>query len=103
MRKKYRITATVYDKKGRVLSTATNSYQKTHPYQAKCAEKVGKPNKIFLHAEIHAIIKALKKGVPYKIKIERYNKKGEPVCAKPCPVCQQAIQETGIKYIEYTI
>jgi len=101
-RKKYKITATVLDKRGKVLAVASNSYQKTHPYQFKLAKKVGFPDKIYLHAEISAIIKAQKVGVPYKIIIERYKANGEPANAKPCRVCEEAIKEAGIKFVEYT-
>lgn len=52
---KQQITAIIYDRKGEVLSIGQNSYVKTHPLQAKHAEKVGLPYKQFLHAEIHAI------------------------------------------------
>lgn len=100
---KFLITATVYDRKGHVLSKATNNYLKSHPIQAKYAEKVNLPQKSFLHAEVLAIIRALKVGVPYKIKVERHNKHGHPLLAKPCPICELAIKEAGIKIIEFTI
>ena len=41
MTTKHKITAIIYDKKGRVLSIGQNSYIKTHPYQAKIAKQVG--------------------------------------------------------------
>ena len=57
MSKKYAVTAIIYDRKGNVLSMGNNSYIKTHPMQAKYANQVNEPHKVFLHAEIHAIIK----------------------------------------------
>lgn len=97
------IKATVKDKRGIVLSTATNSYIKTHPRQAELAAKVGQPYKLCLHAEVLAIIRASKTGIrPYSILIERYNKVGDPVLAKPCPICQLAIKEAGIALTTYT-
>ena len=60
-RQKYDLVAKCYDKKGNLLSEAMNSYKKTHPLQAYFAEKVGLPDKVFLHAEIAAILKAGKK------------------------------------------
>lgn len=95
--------ATVYDKKGRKLSVGYNSYVKTNTYQAKLAEQVGTPDKQFLHAEIAAILKIKKGGKPHKIHIERYNKNGEPMLAKPCPICEIAIKMVNIKIISYTI
>lgn len=96
------IMATVYDKRGRILSTGKNSYIKTHPYQAKLGKKMGSPEKIYLHAEIAALIKC-RNGIPYKIKIERYDRFGNAKMAKPCPSCEYAIKLAGIKFVEHTI
>ena len=103
MCKKYDIKATVYDKRGRVLSTAVNDYNKSHPQQKRLAVKVGLPEKEFLHAELLAIIRSLKIGTPYKIKVERYGKFGQPLNSAPCPICKLAILEAGIKFVEHTI
>lgn len=102
MKTRYAIKATCFDKKGRVISSAENSYEKTHPIQAMYAKKVGHPLRHCLHAEIAAIIRA--KGKPiHSIFIERYGKKGEPRDAMPCPVCQLAIKEAKIEIISYTV
>lgn len=98
---KQSITATIYDKKGRVLAIGKNSYIKSHPRQAELANRVGEPHKYFLHAEISSLVRC--RGTPYKIKIERFDKKGNPKLAKPCPICELAITEAGIKYVEYTV
>lgn len=95
------MTATIFDKRGRVLSVGKNSYYKTHPEMARLGKRVDMPEKIFLHAEISALIRCNSKNA-YKIKIERYNKKGVPLLAKPCAICELAIREAGIKFIEYT-
>lgn len=59
--------------------------------------------RIYLHAEIAALVK-LKKGMkPYKIVIERYGKDGRSRIAKPCPVCERAIKAWNIKRVEYTV
>ena len=47
----------IYDRKGNVLSIGQNSYIKSHPLQAEHAKLTGNEDKIFLHAEIHAIVK----------------------------------------------
>ncbi len=101
MKKHQNIIATVYDKKGRVLSTGKNSYTKTHPKQAMMAARCGHHHKVYLHAEMAALIRC--RGEAYKIKIERYNRKGAPLLAKPCEICELAIREAGIKFIEYTV
>ena len=100
---KFLITATVYDRKGHVLAKAENSFTKTHPEQSRFAKQANLPEKEFLHAEVRAIIRALKVGQPYKIKVERYNRRGEPLLAKPCPICELAIKEAGIKFVEFTL
>lgn len=101
VKNKYIIKATIYDKRGRVVSIAYNSYTKTHPLQYKYALRTKQPFKQMLHAEILAIIRA--KGKGYKLSVERFNKKGDPVLAKPCPICMLAIKEANIKVIEYTL
>jgi deoxycytidylate deaminase len=55
-----------------------------------------------LHAEVLAIIRARGKLI-HKIKIERYDSRGNPKDACPCPVCSIAIKEAKIKFIEYTM
>lgn len=99
----HNLTAIIYDKKGRVISIGYNSYVKTHPLQAKYAKKVGLERKIFLHAEMDAIIKAGSKlKEAYLIRVFRYGKNNQPLCAKPCPICMEAISNTPIKRIEHT-
>lgn len=101
-RRRYEIKATCYDKRGVVISVGYNNYLKTHPKMARLAERVDLMDKQFLHAEVAAIIKA--KGRPiYKISIERYDHRGQPKLAKPCPICELAIQLAGIEVIEYTV
>ena len=99
--RKHKITATVYDRKGRVLSVGHNSYTKTHPKQAHYAMIAGREHNVFLHAEVDALVKC--KGIAHKIKIERYGRDGNPRDAKPCPICELAIKEAGIRFIEYTV
>lgn len=101
----YDITAVIYDKKGNVISIGHNSYIKTHPLQAFYAKKAGKEfeKKIFIHAELDAVIKAGSRiSKAYMIRVFRFNNKGEPRCAKPCPVCQEMLKHTPIQVIEHT-
>lgn len=98
---KHYIKATIFNRKGHVIAVGKNSYSKTHPMQAEYAIKNGLPSKVFLHAEIAALVKC--RETPYRIKIERYDKKGNPKLAKPCPICEMAILESGIKIVEHTI
>jgi len=102
MSKRQQLTAFIYDKRGRVLSIGQNDYLKTHPRQKMYAEKVGEPYKEFLHAEIAAIIKCADLKKAHRISIFRYNQDGTPALAKPCRVCQSAIEAAGIKIVEHT-
>ena len=94
--------ATIYDKRGNILSIGYNSYTKSHPYQAKLAALVDEPYKIYLHAEIQAIVN-LRGGKPYHLHVERFNKRGLPMNSKPCKICQQAIKLAGIKEVTYSV
>jgi deoxycytidylate deaminase len=98
------ITAIIFDKKGKVLSIGKNSYTKTHTKQAKLAQSVGLPDKIYLHAEVDAIIKCRKQDLDraYRIFVFRTNSEGRYLNAKPCLICQKAIEQTNIKQIHWS-
>ena len=98
----HNLTAIIYDKRGNVLSIGKNSYTKTHPKQAKFAKEVGEEQKIFLHAEIDAIIKCANINKAHKISIFRVARKGGYGLAKPCRICETAIAKTPIKIVEHT-
>lgn len=101
-RQTQQVTAIIFDKKGKVLSVGKNSYVKTHPKQAMHALKVGLPEKIFLHAEMDAIIRCRDLSRAHKIVVTRITRKGKYGNAKPCPVCASAIGEAGIPNVEWT-
>ena len=101
-KKKYSIKATTFDSRGRKIAVAYNDYTKTHPRQAVLAAKVGLNEKQMLHAEIMCIIRSRGRKIS-KISIERYDAHGNPKLAKPCPICELAIKEAGVKLVEYTI
>lgn len=100
------ITATIYDRKGRVLSIGKNSYVKTHPMQFKYSKLAGKEYSAygyaFIHAEIDAInrCKDIKKA--YRILVTRVRKDGSYGMACPCKACAIAISHTPIKVVEHT-
>lgn len=75
-----------------MLSIGKNSYVKTHPLQAHYAKRVGLEKKIFLHAEINAIIKLRQPDKAYKMVVMRILANGDYGCAKPCKVCSEAIR-----------
>lgn len=100
--KQQNLIAMVYDKRGKLLAMGQNSYTRTHTLQAKYAEKSGNPEKIYIHAEIDALIKAQRRGKMHKMVIMRMGRSGRYLNAKPCESCQLAIEDFGIKIIEHT-
>jgi len=101
-KKKFKLTATIYDKRGRVLSTGENSYNKTHPLQSRLAKRAGRDKAIYLHAEIQALVRLKDWTRAHRIVIERYDNDGNPVSACPCEICQLAIKHAGIEIVEHT-
>lgn len=101
MSKRQAVTATAYDKSGRIISIGHNSYINTHPLQAKYARKSGNPDAIYIHAELDAIIRA--RGRPiHRLFVSRHNNDGHHAMAKPCKACQLAIRDFSIKHVEWT-
>jgi len=86
--------------RGKVILTATNLENKSHPIQAKFANRVGLGEKIFLHAEISALIKCREECDT--IVVARVNPQEKLRMAKPCPICSLALEESGIKKIYYS-
>ena len=99
---KFSLKAIIYDKKGNILYIGENSYLKSHPYMAKLSAKEGMPFKIFLHAEVAAILKCRDLSKAYKILVTRVGRSGDFLLAKPCKICQSAILAAGIKVIEHS-
>lgn len=102
-RRRFRVIARALDKKGRVLATRTNSYTLSHPVQKHYAVLAGRPEAIFVHAEIATLIacKAANKNV-HTLLIARVNNAGEPIKAAPCEICSIAIEQFGVKKIIHT-
>jgi deoxycytidylate deaminase len=102
MKKRFSVTAIIYDKRGRILSVGVNSYVKTHPMMAEYARRAGEPNKVFLHAEVAAITRCTHIDRAHRIVVLRYTENGSPANARPCKICQAAIKATGIQLVEHT-
>lgn len=98
---RYQITAILFDKKGRPLSVGRNSYTKTHPLMARESAKHGEPYKVFLHAEIDAIVRCKDMSKASRIVVMRFDAHGLPVNAKPCRICQGLLSTYNLR-IEHT-
>lgn len=87
-------------KKGRVVVSTTNLEGKTHPIQSNFAARVGQPYRVSLHAEIRALIKSRVRADT--LIVGRVNKANKLCLSKPCPACQLAISESGVKRVYYS-
>lgn len=96
----YTVYAAIADKKGQIISIGKNSFVKTHPKQ-RSYNLYRNPNKIFLHAEIDALLK-YKTDNAYMMIVARVTKSGLIKNAKPCFGCFTAIMESNIKKVFYT-
>ena len=90
--------AAIYDKKSNLIGAGQNSYVKTHPIQ----KKFGVNNNIFLHAEIQALVNALRRTKSLKgtiLTIYRINRQGCIDTSFCCDGCIEALTNYGIKSI----
>lgn len=99
--KRFELTAFAYDKRGKLLASGENSYRKTHPLMKHFSSLCGHEHKIYLHAEVQALIRAGDQKV-HRLVVKRYGAQGDPLLAKPCEVCQKAIKAFGVAVVEYT-
>lgn len=95
--------AAIIAKRREVLGIGLNS-RKTHPLQYFFSKS---HVKVSVHAEIAAIIDALKTNeaedlIGSSIFVARVLKNGSRATAKPCEICQRAIKAYGIKAVYYT-
>ena len=103
-RKRHFIVAKILDKRGRLLSMATNSYIKTDPLFSETAKRVNRPHKEYVHAEASSIFK-LKwndRKRAHTMYVYRFHEDGTPANACPCEVCRELIKLTNIKEVYYT-
>ena len=96
---KFRHAALCINSRGHIVASATNS-RKTHPQQAEYAKRTGREQKVSLHAEIAALIRA-REDVEIVI-VCRLNKRSELRLSKPCPVCRLALEEAGVKEVWFS-
>ena len=89
--------------KNKVITQGVNQDTKSHPLQARLAEAVGLGEKIYLHAEISALVKC-KSEVDTIVVARLGGHSGDEIRnAKPCKICELAIREAGIKNVYYTM
>lgn len=101
-RKRYEIIATAFDKKGRVLGTGVNDYNRSHPLMKHFAIQAGEPEqKDKIHAELSAILASGRKNI-HSVFVQRFHNDGSMATAKPCMTCQAMLRGFGVKIVRYT-
>jgi tRNA(Arg) A34 adenosine deaminase TadA len=93
-----KVGCVITDKRGKIIASGVNS-RKTHPLQKEMAEKVGLPEKVFLHAEIAALVRC--RDEPHTVYVGRITHDGESAVSRPCPICMMSIVESGAKRIVF--
>lgn len=100
--KRYHIVATCFSKQGKVLGTATNQYNKSHPLAKLYSLKAGlSEQRCYIHAELGAILKSGDKQV-HSILVQRFHKDGSMANAFPCKSCQLMLKDFRVRKIVYT-
>ncbi len=87
--------------KGRRIVAYGYNSSKTHP----CGQKTVEKYRLKAHCSnsIHAELSAISKSSGGdRIFVARIKADGKFGLAKPCPVCEKIIEESGIKKVEYT-
>jgi deoxycytidylate deaminase len=97
-------------KKNRIIASAVNSYERTHPVQYWAAQNAARifnepqlENKIYLHGELRVLIKA--KEDADTIIVCRVGGHGgqELRDSRPCPVCSEYIRSCStVVHIHYS-
>lgn len=101
-RKRYVITASCFDKKGRHLSTGVNDYKKSHPLMKHFAVLAGESHeKHFQPAELSACLQARGREID-SILVQRFDSQGRMKMAMPCPTCRKMLEAFGVKIVRYT-
>jgi deoxycytidylate deaminase len=101
-RKIYQITATAFNRNGKILSSSGNDYTRSHTLSKHFALLAGESEyKDKVHAELGAVLKAGKTRV-HSILVQRFNKDGNGANAKPCRACQCMLKAYGVKVVKFT-
>lgn len=101
-RKKFHLTCTAFDRKGKILSHGENQYNKSHPLAKHFSVKAGESElKHCIHAELSAILRAGDKQID-SLFVQRFASDGTYALAMPCKSCQAAIKAYGIRLVRFT-
>ena len=88
--------------KGKIVSTGVNQETKSHPLQAKFAKMVGLDEKIYLHAEMSALVKS-RSDCDTIVVARLGGHSGEELRnSRPCAICSLALKQAGVKHVHYS-
>lgn len=94
--------AVLVSKNWDIISVGSN-VRKTHPLQAELAKSVGLEHKIFLHAELAAMVSTKQRNLHgSRLFVYRELRDGSLGLARPCPICIAGAKLFGIRDIYYT-
>ena len=94
----FRVGCVLYDKRWNVVGKGY-SKRKTHPLQKSISVKHGNPHKVYLHAELSAILSLRKGSKPHYAVLARLGSSGKLLPIDPCPGCQELLDMYGITLI----
>ncbi len=101
-KKRFVLTASTFDRKGRHIATRNNSYTRSHPLMKHFALLVGESeHKHSTHAELAAMLASRDREV-HSILVQRFDAFGNPKLAKPCKTCQKMLESFGVRFVRYT-
>ena len=92
-------------KRNRLIASAVNMENKSHPVQKKFAclmEDENYHHKIYLHAEINCLIRAREDADTIVVARVGGHQHNELRNAKPCLICSAAIRSQGIRHVHYS-
>lgn len=104
----YRHSCILLDKRYNILTSGCNNYSKTHPVQARLAMQSELPKRIFLHAEISALIRLRSMGMEEAlhsavcVRVRTIQKNKMLGLSFPCPICFDTLIKSGVKKIIYS-
>ena len=97
-----RLWAVATDSKNKILAEAGNHYLLTHPLQERY-NGASRRNENKLHAEIHLLAKLARSGKKAnKIFVARSRRDILSGLAKPCVICELALNKAGMTKVFWT-
>lgn len=96
---KFKFGCVAVDEKHNVIAHAQNNPVKSHPKQKHFANIAGRPESIYLHAEIQALVKC--RTDPFSLYVVRLLADGGFGLSRPCPICKGAMKAAGVTFSFY--